>query len=120
MRITKLIVAAAALFTFCALVDDLYPAFAPVSVANAEAEGPALKLKKAAKLHAGPSGPSRVLEIVYVDAIGIWLDKDGVWVQLRMKKNGRVGWIHQSYLKAAVSRSSVPARSSAVNEEGLL
>jgi len=106
MRTTKLIIAAVALFTFYALADGLHPAFAPVSVANAEAEGPALKLKKAAKLHVGPSGPSKVLEIAYKNDIGIWLDKVGPWVQLRMKKNGRVGWIHHSYLKAASIHSN--------------
>jgi len=101
MRTTRLIVVAVAFFTFYALPDGLHPDFAPISVAYAEAEGPALKLKKAAKLHASPSGSSKVLEIAYENDIGIWLDKVGPWVQLRMKMNGRVGWIHHSYLKAA-------------------
>ncbi|RLL51064.1 SH3 domain-containing protein [Mariprofundus sp. EBB-1] len=120
MKITRLMIAAAALFTVCALADGIYPAFAPVSVANAEAEGPALKLIKSAKLHVAASGPSHVSEIVYQDDVVIWLDKVDVWVQVRVKKNGHVGWIHHSYLKAAVSTSSAPAKASTVNEQGIL
>jgi len=120
MKITRLFIATAALFTFCVLAEGVNPAFAPVSVANAEAEGPALKLKKAAKLHVGPSGPSKVLEIAFKNDIGIWLDKEGPWVQLRMKKSGRIGWIHHSYLKPATTRSSAPAAFSAVDEQGIL
>jgi len=100
---------AAFLLMCCALIDDAYPVFSPVAVAHAEADGPALKLKKAAKLHADPAGQSPVLEIVYANDIGVWLDKVGVWVQVRMKKNGRVGWIHYSYLKPAVRTSSAPS-----------
>ncbi len=119
MNITRLIITAAVLFTFCVLAEGVNPSFAPISVANAEAEGPAFKLKKAAKLHVGPSGPSKVLEIAYKNESGIWMDKQGPWVQLRMKKNGRVGWIHHSYLKPATTRSSAPADFSSVSEQEL-
>ncbi len=119
MRTTRLIIAAAALFTFCVFAEGINPIFAPVAVANAEAEGPTLKLKKAAKLHVGPSGPSKVLEIVFKNEIGIWMDKEGPWVQMRMEKNGSVGWIHHNYLKPATTRASAPASFSAVDEQGV-
>jgi len=110
MKTVKLLTISVSLFAFCALAGSIYPAMAPVSVASAEIAGPAFKLKKPAKLHVAASGSSRVLEIVMKNEIGIWLDKQGVWIQVRMKKSGRVGWIHHSYL-APASRKSFDAGS---------
>ena len=101
MRTMRLFILTVSLFSFGLLSEAVSPSFSTISVANAEVEGPVLKLKKAAKLHAGPSGPSATLEVVWTDAICIWLDKQGVWVQVRMKSSGRIGWIHHSYLRPA-------------------
>ena len=108
MKTVRLLTISVGLFAFCALGVSIFPAMAPVSVASAEVAGPAFKLKKPAKLHAAASGPSRVLKIVMKNEIGIWLDKQGVWIQVRMQKSGSVGWIHHSYLAPASMKSSDP------------
>ncbi|TLS67508.1 hypothetical protein FEF65_06200 [Mariprofundus erugo] len=94
----------AALLTTGALLT-IQPQISCVSVASAAEVGQTMKLLKPAKLHVKASGPSKVLEIVWTDATGQLLDQQGEWIQLRMEKNGRTGWIHQSYLKAV----SMPA-----------
>jgi len=101
MRSMRLFILTVSLFSVGLLSEAIVPSLSPISVANAEVAGPVFKLKKAAKLHAGPSGPSAVLKVVWADATCVWLDKQGVWVQVRMKKSGRIGWIHHSYLKPA-------------------
>lgn len=101
MNIMRLLMITVSLFSFSVLAGYIAPAAAPVAVAHADAEGPVLKLSKAAKLHAGPSGPSKVLEIVWANKSCIWLDKQDVWVQVRIRDNGHIGWIHHDYLKAA-------------------
>jgi len=101
MKTMRLLTITVSLFTFCALAGGTHPTFGLVSVANAEVEGPAFKLKKPAKLHVAASGPSKVSEIVMKNAVCIWLDKKDVWVQVRMKKTGHIGWIHHSYLAPA-------------------
>ncbi len=78
-----------------------------VAKISAAQSGPMLKLLKPAKLHVGPSGPSEVLEIVWRGSNCIWLDKQAVWVQVRMIEDGQVGWIHESYLTSATTNSSV-------------
>lgn len=78
----------------------LQPQISCVSVASAAEVDQTMKLLKPAKLHAKASGPSKVLEIVWTDATGQRLDQQGEWIQLRMEKNGRTGWVHESYLKA--------------------
>lgn len=107
MKTIKILIMAMTLFGFSALAALTQPAFAPVAVAKAAEDWPALKLKKPAKLHAAPSAPSAVIETVWKNNICIWLDKQDVWVKVRMKKDGHVGWIHQSYLAPAVTTATV-------------
>ena len=107
MKMTKLLIMAMTLFGFCALATLTHSVFSPVSVAGAAEDWPALKLKKPAKLHASASATSTVIEVVWKNEICIWLDKRDVWVKVRMKKDGHVGWIHQSYLAPAVTTATV-------------
>lgn len=58
-----------------------------------------LSLTRSAKLHVGPSTPSRVIEMVAKDARCQQLDTQGKWIQVSMEKDGHTGWIHQSYLR---------------------
>lgn len=99
MRSTHALMITVSLLTTGALMA-IQPQICCVSVASAAEVAPTMKLLKPAKLHAKASGPSKVLEIVWTDATGQRLDQQGEWIQLRMEKNGRTGWVHESYLKA--------------------
>jgi len=107
MQMMRLLIMTVTLFSFGALAQIVHPAFSALPVANAAEDWPALKLRQPAKLHGDASGSSAVLETVWTHETCIWLDKRDVWVQVRMKKDGHIGWIHQSYLAPAVTTATI-------------
>ena len=105
MKLMRLFVGAA-VFLMVGILSGM-PLEIGVAKISAAQSGPMLKLLKPAKLHVGPSGPSEVLEIVWRGSSCIWLDKQSVWVQVKMIEDGQIGWIHESYLTSATTSSSV-------------
>ncbi|MBL4775627.1 MAG: SH3 domain-containing protein [Mariprofundus sp.] len=107
MIIIKRCVLILSLFSFCMLAGFAGDSNVSwVTEAQAGAEGPLFKLRKPAKLHVTALGASEVLEIVWTNATCVWLDKQGVWVQVRMQDTDHIGWIHYKYLMPASMKIS--------------
>jgi len=101
MKMLRLCIVSMSMLGFCWLLGEANPGLSLLPSAYADVAGPVFKLRKPAKLHADAFGASEVLEVVWTGDRGVWLDKQGVWVQLRMKKTNHIGWIHYKYLMPA-------------------
>ncbi|MDX8397866.1 MAG: SH3 domain-containing protein [Mariprofundaceae bacterium] len=106
MKVIKLCIVSVSLFVCTMLLEVSDANISGLTEAYAEVAGPVFKLRKTAKLHAAGLGASNVLELVWEGDVCVWLDKQGKWIQVRMKKTSHIGWIYYKYLMPASMQTS--------------